>query len=145
MQSQRRVSHVLAVVVSACVVVQSSIAPVLIVRAAEPPAATPAAPAPDVDGGWPRDYATTSGGTVRVFQPQVASWDGQRHMVAYAAVSYSAKGAANPALGTVTIEADTSVAVAERLVDLHPNQGHRNALLQRVQRSAAGAHVRHYQ
>ena len=38
-------------------------------------------------------------------------------MVAYAAVSYSAKGAAKPALGTVEIEADTSVAVDERLVN----------------------------
>ena len=41
-----------------------------------------AAAAPkEVDGGWPRGYATPSGGAVTVFQPQIASWDGQRKMV----------------------------------------------------------------
>ena len=84
---------------------------------AAPKAAAARDEPPEIDGGWPRDYATPSGGTIRVFQPQVASWDGQRHMVAYAAVSYNAKGAAKPALGTVKIEADTSVAVDERLVN----------------------------
>jgi hypothetical protein len=53
----------------------------------------------------------------RVFQPQIASWDGQRKMVLYAAVSYSATGATKPALGTVRIEADSTVAVADRLVN----------------------------
>ena len=38
-------------------------------------------------------------------------------MVAYSAVSYSAKGAAKPALGTIKLEADTSVALDERLVN----------------------------
>ena len=52
-----------------------------------------------------------------MYQPQVASWDEQSHMLAYAAVSYTAKGAAKPALGTVKIEADTSVALDERLVN----------------------------
>src|SRR5262245_10152097 len=37
-------------------------------------------------------------------------------MVAYAAVSYQPKGATKPALGTVTIEADTDVCVEARLV-----------------------------
>ena len=71
----------------------------------------------EIDGGWPRDYATPSGGAIRVFQPQIASWDGQRQMVLYAAVSYSAKGATKPALGTVKIEADSTVAVDDRLVN----------------------------
>src|SRR4029077_12835276 len=35
---------------------------------------------------------------------------------AYSAVSYSAKGATKPALGTVKLEAETSVAVSARLV-----------------------------
>ena len=83
--------------------------------AAKKPAA-PAAPQAN-DGGWPRDYGMKSGGEIRVFQPQIASWDGQKRMVAYAAVSYSAKGADKPALGTVKIEADTSVAVDQRLVN----------------------------
>jgi hypothetical protein len=68
-----------------------------------------------LDGGWPRDYTTTMG-AIRIFQPQVASWDGQRHLVAYAAVAYTANGASKANLGTVKIEADTSVAVDERLV-----------------------------
>ena len=37
-------------------------------------------------------------------------------MVAYSAVSYEAKGATKPALGSVKIEADTKVSVSERLV-----------------------------
>ena len=53
-----------------------------------------------------------------VFQPQVASWDGQRkHGARMRAVSYSPKGATKPALGTVKLEADTAVAVDERLVN----------------------------
>jgi hypothetical protein len=79
------------------------------------PAATPAA-AP-VDGGWPRAYATPSGGRILVYQPQVASWADQRRMVAYAAVGYEAKGASKPALGSIKVEANTKVAVSERLVN----------------------------
>ena len=63
-------------------------------------AARPATPAPPVDGGWPRAHATPSGGRILVYQPQVAEWTNQKHMVAYAAVSWQAKGAAKPSLGT---------------------------------------------
>src|SRR5262245_25303195 len=69
------------------------------------------------DGGWPRDFVTASGGMLRIFQPQVASWDGQKRIVMYAGVSYIASGAPKPALGTIKVEADTSVAVPERLVN----------------------------
>jgi hypothetical protein len=103
-----------------------------------PPAAKPAAPAakaaapaapaasttakpgttpPPPDGGWPRAYATPNGGQILVYQPQMASWENQRHMVAYAAVSYATKGAPKPALGSIKLEADTKVATAERLVN----------------------------
>ena len=51
-----------------------------------------------------------------MYQPQVASWDNQRHMVAFSAVSHRATGADKPALGTVKLEADTEVALTERLV-----------------------------
>src|SRR5262249_21516341 len=87
-------------------------------QAAPAPKSQTAAPAraPPADGGWPRDYVTTGGGAIRVFQPQVASWDGQRRMVAFAAVSYTGKGASSPALGTVRMEAETSVALDDRLV-----------------------------
>ncbi len=84
------------------------------------PAAAPATAAPKpaapVDGGWPRVHNLPSGGTVLVYQPQVASWDKQAHLVAYSAVSYRSQSAEKPALGTIKLEADTKVSVADRLV-----------------------------
>jgi hypothetical protein len=75
----------------------------------------PAAAAAPHDGGWPRGYQTASGAKVVVYQPQVASWEDQKHVVAYSAVSHDS-GGDKPALGSLKIEADTKVAVAERLV-----------------------------
>ena len=86
---------------------------------AKPPA-TPrpaAAPTPASRLAWPRDYATVNGGAVRIFQPQISSWDGRKHIVMYAALSFSPSGATKPALGTLKIEADTSVAIDERMVN----------------------------
>jgi len=83
--------------------------------AAKPAAAQPAAP-PPVDGGWPRYHSVPSGGSLLLYQPQIASWDKQTHLVAFSAVSYRTTTAEKPALGTVKLEADTSVAVADRLV-----------------------------
>ena len=80
------------------------------------PAPSASAAAKPHDGGWPRAYATPTGGKVIVYQPQVASWDNQKLMVAYSAVSYEPKGATKPALGSLKIEADTKVSVSERLV-----------------------------
>src|SRR5262245_6918654 len=87
--------------------------------AAAKPAAAPAAAsaAADLDGGWPRAYNGPSGAVFLLYTPQIASWDNQKRMVAYLAVSYTAKGAPKPALGTIKVEADTSVSVAERLVN----------------------------
>jgi uncharacterized membrane protein YgcG len=68
------------------------------------------------DGGWPRGYSLPSEAQIVIFQPQVASWAEQKHLVAMAAVSYVAKGEQKPAMGTIKLEADTSVALAERLV-----------------------------
>ena len=110
-------------VLTACEVLLSPLAPLVRAQtASSPPAqpassASPAVPATGPDGGWPRDLAAPDGGEIRIFQPQIASWDGQRRMVAYAAVAYSAKGATKPALGTIKMEADTSVAVGDRLVN----------------------------
>jgi hypothetical protein len=88
--------------------------------AAKPAAATaPAAPAP-VDGGWPRAYALPSGGSILVYQPQIASWDKQKHLVAFTAVSYRSTAAEKPAFGTIKLESDTSVALADRLVRFQP-------------------------
>ena len=95
--------------------------------ATAPPAAKPASPAPatakpaaaaavPTDGGWPRSVTTASGAALIAYQPQISSWTDQKHVVAYSAVSYASKGAEKPALGTVKLEADTSVALDERLV-----------------------------
>ena len=81
------------------------------------PQATAAATAAPVDGGWPRVYDLASGGSILVYQPQVSDWKNQAHMVAFSAVSYRDPAGAKPALGTVKIEADTKVAVEDRLVN----------------------------
>ena len=46
----------------------------------------------------------------------MASWADQKRIVLYVAASYTAKGAAKPALGTLKLEAGTAVALPERLV-----------------------------
>ncbi len=102
----------------------SPVMPLVAAQATSPAAAPPAGqkPAatataqPPVDGGWPRAYTTPSGGHVVVYQPQVASWDKQAHLVAFAAVSFSAKDAQKPALGSLKLESDTKVAMSDRLV-----------------------------
>jgi hypothetical protein len=93
-----------------------------------PPAAIPAgalgAAAPqtaaakpvDPDGGWPRTYTSPGGAVFVLYQPQVASWTDQKRAVLYIAASYAAKGASKPALGTLKLEVDTSVALPQRLV-----------------------------
>jgi hypothetical protein len=79
-------------------------------------AALPSQQQPPADRGWPRDYETPSGALVTLYQPQVASWENQKHMVAYAAASYLPKGMRKQALGTFKVEADTEVALEKRLV-----------------------------
>ena len=69
------------------------------------------------DGGWPRGYVTATGARVVLYQPQVESWPDQKKMTLYAAVLYQPSGAPKPALGTIKIESDTRVALAERLVN----------------------------
>jgi hypothetical protein len=88
-------------------------------RATTPAATTKTAAAADAtaDGGWPRAYATPTGARVVLYQPQVGSWPDQKHMTLYAAVSYLAKDSQMPALGALRIESDTSVALADRLVN----------------------------
>ena len=75
-----------------------------------------------VDGGWPRVYDLPSGGTILLYQPQIATWDKQTHMVAYSAVSLRANGAEKPILGSIKLEADTQVALDERLVNFQKLQ-----------------------
>jgi hypothetical protein len=80
------------------------------------PATAAATTATPVDGGWPRVYTLSSGESILLYQPQVASWDKQAHIVAFSAVSHRSKAGDKPALGTVRLEADTKVALTERLV-----------------------------
>lgn len=68
------------------------------------------------DRGWPRGYSLPSEAQIVIYEPQISSWEDQKHLVAYAAVSHVAKGAQKPALGTLKLEADTEVSVPERLV-----------------------------
>jgi hypothetical protein len=79
-----------------------------------PPAATE--DKPDVDGGWPRTYEMSSARHLTIYEPQVASWDRQKHLVAYGAVAYSTSASNKPDLGSVKLEADTAVSLEERLV-----------------------------
>jgi hypothetical protein len=87
--------------------------------AAQPKPAAPAAANP-VDGGWPRFYNLPTGGSILLYQPQIASWDRQAHLVGFSAVSYRSKAGDKPALGTVKLEADTKTSVTERLVNMQP-------------------------
>jgi len=79
-------------------------------------ATTAAAAAAPIDGGWPRMYDLPTGGTILMYQPQIASWDKQAHMAAFSAVSYRPKSGEKPSMGTLKLEADTKVAVTDRLV-----------------------------
>ena len=122
MSSHIRNTRELVAVATVASFLLSLVAPMLNAQTAAPKPATAAPTGPtsgdDVDGGWPRDYVTSSGAQIRIFQPQVASWENQKKMVAFAAASYTAaKTGTKPNLGTLKLEADTSVAVAERLVN----------------------------
>src|SRR6185369_16901066 len=94
--SRFRVHIATSVIVS---LLGSPIAPLVAAQApaAKPatPAAKPAAPAAnssaaaaattEPDGGWPRAYTTPTGAALVAYQPQVASWTDQKHIVLYAA------------------------------------------------------------
>jgi len=86
---------------------------------AAPSAATASAP---IDGGWPRGYQSRAGAQIVIYQPQVASWDGRKQMLAYAAVSYQPANADKPTLGTIAVQAATAVSFEERLVRFSPLQ-----------------------
>jgi hypothetical protein len=91
-------------------------APLVQAQAAKPAAAPAAAGQVPPDGGWPRAYTTNAGAALVIYQPQIASWPNQRHVVAYSAVSYAPKAAKPSAFGTLKIESDTSVSLDKRLV-----------------------------
>ena len=68
------------------------------------------------DRGWPRAYSLPSEAQLVLYQPQIASWQDQKQLVAYTAVSYVAKGEQKPALGTIRLETETETSVPDRLV-----------------------------
>jgi hypothetical protein len=68
------------------------------------------------DKGWPRGYSLPNEAQIVIYQPQIASWDNQKQLVAFAAVSHVAKGEPKPALGTIKFETDTEVSLEQRLV-----------------------------
>jgi hypothetical protein len=123
MHSQRQ--HPIVAALAALALIADPSAPLLAAatqttapaKQAAPPAKTvkPGAASP-IDGGWPRFYGLPSGGSVLVYQPQVVSWEDQSHLVAFSAVSYRSPATEKPALGTIKLEADTKVAVTDRLV-----------------------------
>ena len=64
---------------------------------------------------WPRSFVAGNGATVTIHQPQIAEWPNQSAVTFYAAVAYRPSGAP-AALGTVAVEADTTVAFRDRRV-----------------------------
>src|SRR5215216_7752119 len=68
------------------------------------------------DRGWPRGYSLPNEAQIVIYEPQIANWDEQKHLVAYAAASHVAKGEQKTALGTIRLEAETQVALEQRLV-----------------------------
>ena len=74
-----------------------------------------------------------------VYEPQIASWANQKHMVAFAAASYQTKGAAatvKPALGTIKLEAETSVSLDTAAGEIRQPANHRVEFSVGAQRAA---------
>jgi hypothetical protein len=72
---------------------------------------------PVADPGWPRTYPMPTGNRVVIYQPQIASWVDQTRLVAYVAVAHHTTRSSEPVLGTLKVEAETNVALQERLVN----------------------------
>ena len=95
---QRRSSFFARVAVLTAVCLAAyPVAPLPEAQAAAKPAQSTAGQQPP-DGGWPRAYTTNAGAALVLYQPQVADWKNQKVMTAYAAASYTPKGASKPAL-----------------------------------------------
>ena len=67
-------------------------------------------------GDWPK-VVNAGGNTIRVYLPQLDSWDGHR-LEAHAAVSIQASPSAQPTFGVVSLVADTQVDKGARQVTL---------------------------
>src|SRR5262245_9656620 len=110
---KRKVWRGLAATVVAAALGGQSVHPVLFAQAAPSVESR-------VDGGWPLGFETATKARVVIYQPQIATWNDQKYMVAYSAAAYEAPGASKPVLGTFKVEASTSVSLEERLVKFSP-------------------------
>jgi len=68
---------------------------------------------------FPRPFSLPSGNFL-LYTPQIASWDDQKHVVMWSAVSYKPTAAKEPIMGVIKGEADTKVSLDARLVELTP-------------------------
>ena len=62
---------------------------------------------------WPHTVER-NGVSVTIYQPQVLSWPERKHIAVHAAVAITPKGADKPFLGTIELEGDTEVDLANR-------------------------------
>ncbi len=74
------------------------------------------APTPD-SPLWPHTLEN-GGATVTIYQPQVLSWPEQKRISVRAAVAITPKDAGKPFLGTIELEGDTAVDLADRDVTI---------------------------
>ena len=109
--SNRRAAVVMVALLALLIAPGGVLAPWM--QAAAQTASAPAAP----DGDWPRRYTAPDGAVIVMYEPQIATWQNRKLMTLHAALSHTPKGSDQALLGTVIIEADTRVSVAERLVD----------------------------
>ena len=79
----------------------------------------PATPGPvfggkevQADQKWPQELMGGDGSTVLLYQPQVESWKDYKLLRARMAVAFRRMGTANPTLGGVLLEGDTSTSSA---------------------------------
>jgi hypothetical protein len=80
--------------------------------AQEAAAEVPQPPTPPDSPLWP--HTIEQGARATVYQPQVLSWPERKHIAVRAAVAITPKGADKPFLGTIELEGDTSVDLANR-------------------------------
>src|SRR4026207_332570 len=80
----------------------------------QPRPGRPASSQSVADRGWPRGYSLPSEAQIVLYQPQIASWENQKHLVAFAALSQVAKSECYPALGTIELESSSRIPPGQR-------------------------------
>ncbi|MEE9227027.1 MAG: hypothetical protein V3U66_04780, partial [Acidobacteriota bacterium] len=72
---------------------------------------------PDYQDTWPREYTSTNGGHLVIYQPQIDSWEDFILLTARFAVSFTRPGEESPSLGSFVMQADTRADLDSRLVN----------------------------